>query len=81
MAEPPFKAPAGRRSDSKHRANPLSLVGTGLELGGIVAMLTLLGWWLDRRYDLTPWLMLTGAFIGIVGGLYNVYRQGKRYFK
>jgi F0F1-type ATP synthase assembly protein I len=59
----------------------MALLGAGAELGGAVLLMVLLGWWLDKKLDTTPWLMLTGAFIGIVGGLYNLYRHGQRFFR
>jgi len=62
------------------KPNPLALLGAGVELGGVVALLTLGGWWLDGKAGTEPWLMLSGAGIGIVGGLYNLWRQGKRFF-
>jgi hypothetical protein len=58
------------------------LAGVGVELGGIVAVLCLGGWWLDRQLNNAgPWLLLTGAFIGILGGLYKLYRVGKNFFR
>lgn len=71
-------APPGGRKPSE--PNAMSLLGAGVELGGVVAALTLLGWWLDQKAGLSPWLTLTGMTIGIVGGLYNLYRSAKRFF-
>ena len=50
----------------------------GLELGMIFAVLALGGWWLDRRFDTSPWLLLAGCFVGIVGGLYRLIRRASR---
>lgn len=47
----------------------------GLELGLIFAVLALGGWWLDRKLDTSPWLLLLGCLIGIVGGLYRLIRR------
>jgi F0F1-type ATP synthase assembly protein I len=44
-----------------------------------VGVFTALGWWLDRRFGTAPWLMVTGGGIGLVGGLYNLWKQSKRY--
>ncbi|MEE9212860.1 MAG: AtpZ/AtpI family protein [Phycisphaeraceae bacterium] len=60
--------------------NPMVLVGAGVELGGVVAVLTLGGWWLDARWDTEPWLMFAGLAVGLVGGTYNVWRIAKRFF-
>ncbi len=47
----------------------------GLELAGATAGLAFLGYWIDGKYGTTPWVMLGGVIIGIVGGLYNLVRQ------
>jgi F0F1-type ATP synthase assembly protein I len=70
--QPPRKAGSSR--------GPWSLVGVGVELGGAVALMTLAGWWLDRRWNSGPWLMLTGMGVGLIGGMYNLYKEGKRHF-
>jgi F0F1-type ATP synthase assembly protein I len=51
-----------------------SVTTVGLELGGIIGLMTLGGWWMDRQFGTTPWFLLTGAFIGVTGGLYRVFR-------
>lgn len=79
--EQPGLSAAGRRASSRGQApNPMALMGVGLEFGAVVAVLALLGWWLDEKFATSPWLVLTGTVIGIVGGLYNLWMQGKRYF-
>src|SRR5262245_27543802 len=52
----------------------LRLAGAGFELAAAVAGFTLIGWWIDRRFG-TSWGAVTGAILGIVGGLYNFIRQ------
>ena len=50
----------------------------GLELGLIFAVLALGGWWLDRKFNTSPWLLLIGCFIAIIGGLYRLIRRASR---
>jgi F0F1-type ATP synthase assembly protein I len=50
----------------------------GTELAGAILALTLLGWWVDRRFETDPWGVLIGACLGIVGGLYNLVRVAVR---
>lgn len=51
---------------------PLATIG--VEVGLTVAVLSVLGWWLDAKWDTTPWLTLTGATIGIIGVTYKMLR-------
>lgn len=48
--------------------------GVGLELAGATAGLALVGYWIDRRFGTSPWGILGGVVIGIVGGLYNLVK-------
>jgi F0F1-type ATP synthase assembly protein I len=49
--------------------------GVGLELAGATAGLALLGYWLDGKFGTSPWCLLAGVVIGIVGGLYNLIKE------
>ena len=49
--------------------------GAGLELAGATAGLALVGYWVDSKYGTSPWGILIGVAIGIVGGLYNLVRE------
>lgn len=50
----------------------------GLELAGVVIGMIGLGYLVDQWLDSRPWGILTGAFIGIVGGLYKTARDAIR---
>lgn len=47
----------------------------GLELGAAIAVPTLLGTWIDGKWGLEPWGVLTGLCLGMVGGLYHFIRS------
>lgn len=49
-------------------------VSAGFEIAGAVAVLSLLGYWFDRKLNTSPWGIIVGAITGIVGGLYNIVR-------
>ncbi len=49
--------------------------GVGLELAGATAGLALVGYWIDGKFGTSPWGILGGVGIGIVGGLYNLVRE------
>jgi F0F1-type ATP synthase assembly protein I len=51
------------------------LSGIGIELAGAVAGFTLLGIWWDRHRGSSPWGLLIGLGLGLVGGFYNLIRQ------
>ena len=69
------------KDPKRDRLPAMALAGVGMELGATVALLALGGWWLDTKLGTSPWLMLGGALIGLVGSLYNIWRVGRRYFK
>ena len=62
----------------RQRSSELGLAGIGLDLAASVAVGALLGWWIDSRFDTTPWGTLICATIGIVGGLLNFVRSARR---
>lgn len=45
----------------------------GVELAGLLAVLTGLGWWADKHWQTSPWMLLTGALFGIVGCMCKVW--------
>jgi F0F1-type ATP synthase assembly protein I len=49
--------------------------GVGFELAGATAGLALIGYWIDGKFGTSPWGILVGVFIGIVGGLFNLVKQ------
>ncbi len=51
------------------------LVGRGMEVGLIIGVLTYLGHLGDQRFETGPWLTLTGALLGMVGGVYNLAKD------
>lgn len=76
MTQPTRQSGGGR----DRGPNPWVLLAAGTELGLSVALLSLGGWWLDKRWETSPWLLLTGLAIGAIGGMYRLYRIGKRSF-
>ncbi len=49
--------------------------GVGLELAGAIAGFALIGYWVDGKFGTSPWGMLGGVVLGLVGGLYNLVRE------
>jgi len=46
----------------------------GLQLAITVIVFFFLGRWLDNEYGTSPWLMLAGLTVGIVGGLIKFFK-------
>ncbi len=53
-------------------------MGLGTELAASVAGMLLLGYFLDKLLKTSPWLLLTGAAVGMIGGFYNFIREVQR---
>ncbi len=63
----------------KASANPaLRYASLGLELVGAVLGFALGGLWFDRSFETSPWGILIGLALGIIGGLYNLIRAALR---
>jgi F0F1-type ATP synthase assembly protein I len=61
----------------KRRRYDLGLAGLGIELAASVIGLTLLGLWIDRRWETAPFAVVICASIGFVGGMYNFIRSAR----
>ncbi len=68
----------------KRRDRPswLRYSGIGIEFASAVAVFALLGYWIDQHYGWRrPWGLLTGAALGLTGGMYNLIRQSLSAFQ
>ncbi len=52
-------------SDPKHKKYA-QYAGLGLEIAVALSAPIIIGFWLDGRYDSSPWLTLAGIFLGLV---------------
>lgn len=57
-----------------HRSSTPRLLSMGVELAAALVGFCLLGYWIDTKYDTTPWGLLICACLGLVGGMYNLIR-------
>ena len=53
------------------------MASSGFDLAIVVGGFTAIGWWLDRKYGWAPWGVLTGAVLGVVGGMANFLRAAR----
>ena len=50
----------------------------GSEFAVTMALFMALGWWLDGKFDLSPWLLLAGTGLGLTVGIYRLATAGAR---
>jgi len=61
------------------KQNPVSeYASAGVELGLVVVVFTLLGWWADKKLNTSPWLLLLGCAMAIFGGMYRLIKLASR---
>lgn len=46
-------------------------LGLGMQLAVTVGVMVLLGYWLDNKFNTSPWLLIIFSFLGIASALYN----------
>jgi F0F1-type ATP synthase assembly protein I len=56
----------------------LRWMGAGVEFCGVICLFCFAGYWLDKRLNTSPFLLLTGFFIGFVGMVYLFYKDSKK---
>lgn len=56
-----------------------SSMGISIVLATVIGLA--LGYWLDKVFDTSPWLLLIFLGLGIVAGFRNIYVIGKRSLK
>ena len=62
----------------KRKKYDLSLAVVGTEWAAAIIGFTLLGLYLDRRFETAPWAVLICLAIGFVGGTYNFVKAAQR---
>jgi len=53
------------------------LSGIGIELIVLIVVFMVIGWLLDRWWGTSPWMMLSLAVLGVVGGLYKAAMEAR----
>ena len=57
---------------SYRKAGPY--IDASWQLAGAVGLGSLLGWWLDKKFNTAPWLLVGGALFGIGTGFYLFFK-------
>jgi F0F1-type ATP synthase assembly protein I len=58
-----------------------AMVGIGFEFVVSVVALGAIGWYLDRKWNTTPWLLVVGLVLGLIVGIWTMVRTAFRAFK
>lgn len=80
MAAPDAPAPEPQQKPGARLGRWVRYSAVGMQFAGGIVGLALLGWWLDGWVGTgKPWFALTGALLGMVGGMWQLIRQfGKK---
>ena len=49
-------------------------VHTVTTIGGEMALPAYFGYWLDQRWQTSPWLVIVGAILGFVLAMYHIFQ-------
>jgi F0F1-type ATP synthase assembly protein I len=63
------------KTDREQNPTWTRFAGIGIEFAGAVAGFTVIGWFIDRHYNSSPWGVLVGVSLGLGGGMYNLIRE------
>ena len=66
-------------SSQPEEPNLWALTGKGLELAAAVGVFALIGWQIDKWLDTEPWFLLAMAALGLIGGMYNLWKSVRKY--
>jgi F0F1-type ATP synthase assembly protein I len=56
----------------------LATVGLTLAIPTTIGVPAMLGWWVDKRYGTSFWL-ITGLILGLLGAAFDIYTLMKRF--
>lgn len=72
------KEPADRPGEGEQIAQSYRTaspyIDASWQLAGSVTLWTLVGWWLDKKLHTGPWLLVSGALLGIAVGFYLFFK-------
>jgi hypothetical protein len=61
--------------DPKQLGRYMALAQVGFEMAAPI----FLGWWLDATFDWAPWGVITGAVVGLLGGIAHLVALSSRW--
>ena len=65
----------GQPKDGGDRVDYYRWLGFGFEFCGVVGFFCYVGYRLDGYFGTSPWLLLTGFFVGFLGMMYSTIKD------
>ena len=56
-------------------ASYMRYAGLGIQFAGTVGVFAWLGWWADRKFGTSPWILLAAVMLGFFGSFYSLIRR------
>ena len=70
------------REKPPKRGSPwMRYAGLGVDFAATVGVFVLIGYWIDRHWQLGRKATITGAILGLIGGMYNLIRGSLKAFE
>lgn len=73
-AEPPRMLSADWVREQREEAGA-SAAGAGMQYGLTIGFFALVGIWLDGKFGTSPWLLVTGVLLAVVGGTISLLKK------
>lgn len=67
--------------DERDRLTWVRYSSLGMEFVAAFGVFALIGYWVDAHWDSSPWGLIGGAALGLIGGMYNLIRRSAEAFK
>jgi ATP synthase protein I len=64
-----------QRNNGSRQGSPYGMIGLGFEMAVPVVLFLFAGYKLDQWLGSTPWLLVLGAFLGMIVGFYSLYKR------
>jgi len=77
-AETSAGAADGRRQSPQELSSWHRLAGVGIEFIAAFGVCGWAGWWLDRKFETAPWLLIAGCGLGFAVGLWGLVKAARQ---
>ena len=68
-------------SDKRDRLNLARAYSLGFNFVAAFGVFAALGYWFDSSWDSSPWGLIVGAALGLIGGMYNLIKASHAVFE